>query len=87
MKQITIRELHSRTGHWVRQAAQIGEILVTDHGEKVARLVPEPESNRAPYYARRILRKGFKRLEDSGKLRGGQDSTTGISEDREDRSL
>ena len=30
MKTITIRELHARTGRWVREAAQHGQILVKD---------------------------------------------------------
>lgn len=87
MKQITIRELHARTGHWVRQAAELGEILVTNHGRTVAKLLPETEPDAVPYFARRVLRPGFKRLQKAGKLRRGQDSTIGISEDREDRAL
>jgi two-component system sensor histidine kinase SenX3 len=32
MKTISIRELHAKTGGWVRQAVHYGEIAVTDHG-------------------------------------------------------
>ncbi len=44
MKTISIHELHEETGEWVRQAAQYGEILVTDRGKTVAKLVPPDES-------------------------------------------
>ena len=37
MKTISIKELHAETGRWVR-AAKKQAIIVTDHGEKVARL-------------------------------------------------
>ncbi len=87
MKAITIRELHTRTGQWVRQAARHGEILVTDHGRIVAKIVPETDENKEPYFARRILSPGFKRLAASGKLSRGTDSTIGISQDREDRDV
>jgi antitoxin (DNA-binding transcriptional repressor) of toxin-antitoxin stability system len=40
MKTITIRELHLKTGRWVRQAAIRGPIVVTDRGRSVAALQP-----------------------------------------------
>jgi prevent-host-death family protein len=85
MKTISIRELHEKTGHWVRRAAATGEIVVTDRGQTIARIVPQPPQNEIPYFARRKMSPEFKRLWDSGKLRGGTDSTQIISEDREDR--
>ena len=39
MKTISIDELHQATNEWVHQAAHYGEILVTDSGETVAKLV------------------------------------------------
>jgi antitoxin (DNA-binding transcriptional repressor) of toxin-antitoxin stability system len=39
MKTISIRELHLRTGRWVRAASQ-GPIMVTDRGRRVAALQP-----------------------------------------------
>ena len=48
MKEISIRELHRRTGVWVRNARQYGAILVRDRNIPVAKLVPvssEPEEN------------------------------------------
>jgi antitoxin (DNA-binding transcriptional repressor) of toxin-antitoxin stability system len=49
MKEITIRELHRRTGAWVRSAGKYGSILVRDRRRPVARIMPateEPEVNR-----------------------------------------
>lgn len=40
MKTITIRELHMRTGRWVRHAAVHGPVVVTDRGRRVAALQP-----------------------------------------------
>ncbi len=87
MKAITIRELHSRTGQWVRKAARHGQILVTDHGRTVARIVPESKAAATPYFARRkFISPSFRKLVEDGRLgRGGRDATEGVSEDREDR--
>jgi prevent-host-death family protein len=83
MKTITIRELHEKTGEWVRGAARHGEITVTDRGRAVAKLLPCAEEEEVPYFARRKLTPTFARLEKAGKLRGGRDSTETISEDRD----
>ena len=40
MKTISIRELHLRTGRWVRHAASRGPIVVTDHGRRVVAIKP-----------------------------------------------
>ena len=40
MKTISIRELHLKTGQWVRHAASRGPIAVTDRGRRVAALQP-----------------------------------------------
>ena len=40
MKTISIRELHLKTGRWVRHAASRGPIVVTDRGRRVAALLP-----------------------------------------------
>ncbi len=40
MKTISIRELHLKTGQWVRHAASRGPIVVTDRGRRVAALQP-----------------------------------------------
>ena len=86
MKSISIRELHEKTGAWVRQSAHYGEIEVTDHGKTVARLVPQVHEAETPYFARRKFTPAFRKLMESGKLQGGTDSTMIISEDR-DRAI
>jgi prevent-host-death family protein len=85
MKTITIRELHARTGRWVREAARHGQIIVTDSGQPVARLIPEHQSTQVPYFAQRKRSPKFKKLDDSGKMGRGTDATQAISEDREER--
>jgi prevent-host-death family protein len=86
MKTITIRQLHEKTGAWVRQADRHGEIIITDRGEPIAKIVPQPKPPKVPYFARRQMSPEFKKLWESGKLgAGGKDITEMISEDREDR--
>jgi antitoxin (DNA-binding transcriptional repressor) of toxin-antitoxin stability system len=89
MKTISIRELHARTGKWVRQAAEHGQILVADNGRTIVRMVPEATPPKAPYFARRrFINPKVKRLIETGKLgRGGTDVTAGIFADREDRAV
>ena len=48
MKEISIRELHRRTGAWVRNTRKYGPILIRDRNTPVAKLVPisgEPPEN------------------------------------------
>ena len=85
MKTISIRELHNRTGKVVRMASRHGEIRITDRGQVIARIVPQPAENDVPYFARRKMTAAFKKLDASGKTGRGTDSTVAISEDREDR--
>jgi prevent-host-death family protein len=83
MKAITIRDLHAKTGQWLRQAARHGGIVVTDRGRPLARIVPESRNLESPYFANRKPSPAFLRLARRGKLRGGMDSTQAISEDRD----
>ena len=86
MKSITIRELHERTGKWLREAGRRGQILVTFNGKTVAKILPEKDKAATPYFSRRKLSPSFKRRFESGQFgAGGTDSTAAISEDREDR--
>jgi prevent-host-death family protein len=85
MKTITIRELHERTGEWVREARRYGQITVTDHGKIVAKIVPEIEQRQIPYFARRKVSPEFEKLSTDLKVQRGTDATVAISEDREDR--
>ncbi len=88
MKTISIRELHARTGKWVRQASERGQILVTDNGRTVVRMIPEQAPSKVPYFARRrFINPKIRRWIESGQAgRGGTDVTAGISADREDRA-
>ncbi len=48
MKEISIRELHRRTGAWVRNTHKHGPILIRDRNTPVAKLIPisgEPLEN------------------------------------------
>ena len=85
MKTITIRQLHERTGEYIRKAAEAGEIYVTYRGKTVARIVPEHGDIKTPYFARRKLTPAFRKLMKGGKLRGGTDATQIVSEDRDRR--
>ena len=78
MKTISIRELHEKTGKYIRKVAEAGEIYITDHGKTVAKLVPPHPEHEVPYFARRKLSPAFRKLLESGKLRGG----TGIGSSR-----
>ena len=81
MKTISIRELHERTGAWVRKAVELGGITVTDHGRPVVRIeAVTPGRPRNPFRERRI-RPGYARLR--GKLGRGTDSTVIVSEERD----
>lgn len=84
MKTISIRELHQRTGTWVRKAAELGAITVTERGKPLARLQAVPDASLENPFRTRRLRPGYARLR--GKLGRGTDSTAIVSEDR-DRTL
>jgi antitoxin (DNA-binding transcriptional repressor) of toxin-antitoxin stability system len=81
MKTISIRELHERTGAWVRKAAALGVIVVTDRGRPLARLEGVAEGTAVNPFRTRKLRPGYARLR--GRLGGGTDSTQIVSEDRD----
>lgn len=85
MKTVSIRELHAKTGELVRQAYHQGQILVTDRGRVVARIIPETDGDRVPYFRSRKPSPEFQLLDDSGRTAQGTDLTVLISEDREDR--
>jgi prevent-host-death family protein len=85
MKIVTIRELHAKTGELVRDASRHGQILVTDNGRTIAKILPETEGTGVPYFAERKPSKAFFRLDASGKTSRGPDVTQLISADREDR--
>lgn len=68
---ISIRDLHARTGHFVRKAAEM-PVIVTDNGKPVAEIRPAEMTcagKKRPYFSRRKLLPGFKKLMESGALR------------------
>jgi antitoxin (DNA-binding transcriptional repressor) of toxin-antitoxin stability system len=83
MKTISIRELHLKTGTWVKRAGELGSIIVTERGRPVARLEAVVDGRRTNRFLTRSLRPGYKRL--MGKLTGGADSVALVSEGRDGR--
>ena len=81
MRAITIRELHSATGKWVRKASVLGELYVTERGRVIAKLLPAAPPSSKPFFARRKLTSSFRAAQPF--LTGGPDSTKGISDDRD----
>lgn len=62
MTSITIRELHMKTGQWVRVASrEQGGVLVLDRGRPAARLLPVEEMAVVDFSRRKVVR-GFDRL-------------------------
>lgn len=62
MTSITIRELHMKTGQWVRAASRRqGGVLVLDRGRPTARLLPVEDSAVVEFSRRKLVR-GFERL-------------------------
>ncbi|MGH8018870.1 MAG: hypothetical protein ACREIA_11345 [Opitutaceae bacterium] len=79
MKTVSLRDLHTRTGYYVRAAAR-QPIAVTDRGETIAVIQPAIRPS-GPTFAERKLRSGFKRF--LLRPHAGTDSTQMISEDRD----
>jgi prevent-host-death family protein len=83
---ISVRELHARTGHYIRKAAAHQRVIVTDNGDAIAELVPLAPAPSTPFFSRRILRPAYKKMLEQGRLRprpGDRDITELISEDRD----
>ena len=56
MEQIRIRDLHLKTGEWVRRAARGEGVVVTERGRPVASLVPyAPDASGRSFRDRRVL--------------------------------
>jgi antitoxin (DNA-binding transcriptional repressor) of toxin-antitoxin stability system len=77
VKTISIKQLHARTGHWVR-AARTTPVIVTDRGEKIATLQPHLEPTRPAAVIDWAARKKWMPV-------SSIDSTVFISEDRDGR--
>ena len=80
MKTITIRDLHQRTGRWVRQASA-GEVYVTERVRLVAKIMPVRPLSQEPFFANPRFTRAFIRHRSS--FRGGTDATEIISQDRD----
>jgi prevent-host-death family protein len=80
--QIPIRELHARTGHYVRLASQDTEVIITENGKPAARITPlqlaEPPAKTLG--ERRKLLPAFKAALIAGKLKSVTDSTSRLRE-------
>jgi prevent-host-death family protein len=62
MRTITIRDLHMKTGQWVRAAARGKQgLLVLDRGRPAARLLPAEDGAGVDFAERKLVR-GFDRL-------------------------
>lgn len=84
--EIPIRELHARTGHYVRGTKR-GRIVVTDRGVPVAELRPisgEARTEKEATWKERALLPSYSALVDEPV--GGVDSTLAVAEDR-DRAM
>jgi prevent-host-death family protein len=80
MKQIRIRDLHIKTGEWVRKAARGEGVVITERGRPMASLIPFDEGSLSRSFRDRQTLPEFDALPDvSG------DAAVYISEDR-DRS-
>ena len=81
MTTISIRDLHQRTGAWVRAVAEQGEIVVTDRGEPVATLSAPPVRDRTNPWARRKLPVALRAI--MAKAAGGTPADRMVAQDRE----
>jgi antitoxin (DNA-binding transcriptional repressor) of toxin-antitoxin stability system len=62
MISITIRDLHMKTGDWVRKAAHRDGIVVLDRKQPIARIIPFSEEDAGKSFSERRLVKGFGRM-------------------------
>ena len=86
MKTISLRELHNKTGKWMRGVTEDEQIIVTDRGVPIAKVVhPDAPVGKRKTWADRELLPGYAAALKAGKLRTKGDSTVYISEDRTSR--
>ena len=79
--EIPVRELHARTGHYVRKASANQRIVITDRGKPVAEIQPLSKGGaKSRKWKDRILLPEYAAL--MNKMTKG-DSTQYISEDRD----
>ena len=83
MKTISIKDLHDKTGHWLRRVKAEGELIVTERGTPVARMLPPTKVPAGNPFARRKLLRGVAAL--MKRPIGGPDSVRIVSEMRDGR--
>jgi len=83
MKSISIKDLHDRTGHWLRRVQTEGELIVTERGTPVARLLPPARVTAGNPFAGRKLLRGVAAL--MKRPIGGPDSSEIVSSMRDGR--
>ncbi len=89
MKTISIRELHNKTGDWVRSVNQEKQVIVTDRGVAVAVIQPlEVLISKTYHWQTRPLVPGFKSSLDKKEARNSkkiiEHSTDGLSQERDE---
>jgi antitoxin (DNA-binding transcriptional repressor) of toxin-antitoxin stability system len=83
---ISVRELHARTGHYIRKAAVRQRVIVTDNGHAIAEVVALAPTTSTPFFSRRVLQSAFQKMREQGKFRPrsqDRDITDVISGDRD----
>jgi prevent-host-death family protein len=86
MKTISLRELHNKTGEWMRRVTDEEQIIVTDRGIPIAKVVhPDALVGQRKTWGQRTLLPGYAAAMKAGKLKTKGDSTKYISEDRSSR--
>lgn len=83
MTTISIKELHGRTGHWLRRVNEEREVIVTERGRPIARLLPATQAAKTNPFLRRRLLPGVAPLID--RPLGGPTSTEIVSNGRDER--
>lgn len=83
MKTISIKELHEKTGEWLRRVRVEGEVVVTERGTPVARMLPPVRVPAVSPFSRRKLLRGVARLIE--RPLGGPDSAEIIATMRDGR--
>jgi len=78
MKEISVRDLHLKTGDWVRKVSVEQRIVISERGVPVATLIPFEPGHKATAFAKRRLVQGFAKLPTID-----HDSTQYISTDRD----
>jgi prevent-host-death family protein len=78
--EIPIRELHARTGHYVRLASSEMEVIITENGKPSARITPLATPHTTPLGKRRSVLPAYQKALSSGKLTSSKDSTPELRE-------